>query len=880
MPDDQTSMSQGAPTTEQSQPSSADRIVHYPAVNATVHFPGELSDDEFHNATHQVWQQLSEFGSGVSQALGGSGDLKQDVAGTVRGIEHPLDTLKQIASGIASVPSQQAAIFEKAKDAYDQGDYVSAAAHAVNYLLPFVGPANEQASQLLKQGKTSQALGMMAGTTATLLPGGGEEVVRPVTRTVESVPKVITELKPAFREAVTGEAGEATVPFTGKPGATEPANVPVFYSKAERIAQEKLPKSATGDQVLATLRNNGVKENEIQWMGLDDLEGKAKVSKEDLLQHINENKIELHEVDLGTPEQRQMQALSKQRQELYAENNRIWSDHLKYDPTDLSTELFNAIKQGSDLGINETINRMPDVMQGPARRFVETDRQLVDLDNQIAKLQYQIDRSGAKAPKYESYTLPGPKENYTEKLLTLPTKNADRIAELQAKMDEMAGRPSTEHAAHPEWKTQWDEWARELRSLTGARARMAQDNFTTSHFDEPNILAHTRYDDRIDAEGKRNLFVEEVQSDWAQKGKREGFRAETMKDMANKVDIAQDDYRAATTRWEALGDKTDRVSQEWKDLQEADRKLSEAQLNYNRAQNRVVPDMPFKSDWHELVAKRLLRKAAEEGYDRLSWTTGEQQAARYDLSKQIGMVEYYPETQTLEAYDHNGKKVMSEMDVDVKNLPDYIGKDATAKLKQKIDEYTPLREQDFSVVENDDDRGGFSVIDPNGEEVYHTSSPTEAQREVEYLAERDRAQYPTPRISGLDLKVGGEWAKNLYDSSIKNFMNKYGKRWGAKVGTTEIDTTPPGSLRYEIVDPQGNVQDAFRNRSGAEDAVTGYNEAHKGSGKWTVRDAGRTEKVWHIDITPAMRKSLTTEPQPIAEEKAPKFDWTKELVAG
>ncbi len=39
----------------------------------------------------------------------------------------------------------------------------------------------------------------------------------------------------------------------------------------------------------------------------------------------------------------------------------------------------------------------------------------------------------------------------------------------------------------------------------------------------------------------------------------------------------------------------------------------------------------------------MLREAAEKGYDRLSWTTGDQQADRYDLSHHIGRVQYDPD---------------------------------------------------------------------------------------------------------------------------------------------------------------------------------------------------------------------------------------------
>ena len=48
-------------------------------------------------------------------------------------------------------------------------------------------------------------------------------------------------------------------------------------------------------------------------------------------------------------------------------------------------------------------------------------------------------------------------------------------------------------------------------------------NFRSAHWDEPNILVHLRMNTRTDAEGRKVLFVEEIQSDWGQKGKKEGF---------------------------------------------------------------------------------------------------------------------------------------------------------------------------------------------------------------------------------------------------------------------------------------------------------------------------------------------------------------------
>ena len=68
----------------------------------------------------------------------------------------------------------------------------------------------------------------------------------------------------------------------------------------------------------------------------------------------------------------------------------------------------------------------------------------------------------------------------------------------------------------------WSSFEEADRYNESATKSMATD-FKSSHFDEPNILVHLRMNTRVDAEGKKVLFLEEIQSDWGQKGKKEGF---------------------------------------------------------------------------------------------------------------------------------------------------------------------------------------------------------------------------------------------------------------------------------------------------------------------------------------------------------------------
>jgi hypothetical protein len=74
----------------------------------------------------------------------------------------------------------------------------------------------------------------------------------------------------------------------------------------------------------------------------------------------------------------------------------------------------------------------------------------------------------------------------------------------------------------------------------------------------------------------------------------------------------------------------------------------------------TTPSAPFvgKTEaWVSLALKRMIRWAAENGFDRVAWTTGEQQADRYDLSKHIGAILYQEKNDrggSITAFDPKG----------------------------------------------------------------------------------------------------------------------------------------------------------------------------------------------------------------------------------
>ena len=67
-----------------------------------------------------------------------------------------------------------------------------------------------------------------------------------------------------------------------------------------------------------------------------------------------------------------------------------------------------------------------------------------------------------------------------------------------------------------------------LCDFNKGRDNAASGSFVSKHYSEPNILAHVRFDERT-VNSERVLFIQEIQSDWAQKGKKEGFKSDNRK---------------------------------------------------------------------------------------------------------------------------------------------------------------------------------------------------------------------------------------------------------------------------------------------------------------------------------------------------------------
>jgi hypothetical protein len=553
---------------------------------------------------------------------------------------------------------------------------------------------------------------------------------------------------------------------------------PQWYLKSNQLIDQRMQGPMPADTVLKMLENNGVKPDELKYTGLADLlheKGKEPIRPEELKKFLDANNLQIQEVNKGgdygnlTPEQLLRKESLEDRQE-----------------------------QGEELS--------PD--------------QLSDL--------HTLQQIASRTPetKFGAYQLPGG-QNYREMLLTLPEKPGggepayriyDEHGTLMGSKDGVPTQRQLDAQASTGWKIV--PYTKEVRP---------EPKFTSSHWDESNVVGHVRFNDRTGPNGEKLLHLEELQSDWHQKGRKEGYRSET------PITKLPEGYsvRSVTDKgYEDLFDVIDPRGRQVASGESPEDATASAleTLNLHRNTN-TVPDAPFKKTWPELLMKRMIRYAAENGYDGISWTPGEEQAARYDLSKQIEAVSW--DTENGDVYiRHKGRRRFEPAPIgearDESALADLIGKEAARKLVEQ---------------------------QPTGWEDDPEAPPTQK------------------RISGVDLKVGGEGMKGFYDKIVPDYLNKFGKQFGAKVGETKIDVAPqhtyPGNgLPFEIQDEHGRPVDGYATRDEAEFELRAWPRGYK------IVEAGRMFKpdqktVPYFPITDSMRESVMKQGQPLFARESP-----------
>ena len=517
-----------------------------------------------------------------------------------------------------------------------------------------------------------------------------------------------------------------------------------LYSHGAETAAGLQQFKGTPDQMIASLRRASVKPDEFFYSGIADeaatMAKRAMIEKQyapqiaqaeqavkalrpeytDVNQILNDPAFKEAAKNKQTPEGQAKllydRALNSMRSDMDSAMvlNKDWASRPSVTRDELAEHFSQSTPQ-----IEERVLGYDPAKVRAARETAESQGHVWDelgLANQNRYIR-QADNRGITEyggdPKFRQYTLPGG-ENYREVLLKLPEQEAPYFKDFESyfKSQFNPTNPLAERIYREGAMKSWEASGGKIPDYKSAQ------NYLSSHYDDPNILAHIRMSDRTGPNGEKILHVEEVQSDWGQAGRKEGFSSpEDYARWLEADNATRTAYQKATVEHRRLTDslappinepfvagrespmayqrRIEAMEEQRQDALRANPEFAASAERLRQASDarravgpppstEGVPKGPYVANtqgWTDLAVKRILKEAAEGGYDKIVWTPGAEQAKRYNLNKVIDRISYDPVTQELQ-YVKSGNQHWSEhpTSVEPKELSGLIGKEAAETL--------------------------------------------------------------------------------------------------------------------------------------------------------------------------------------------------------
>jgi len=402
------------------------------------------------------------------------------------------------------------------------------------------------------------------------------------------------------------------------PELTGPSGELGFYSKALEETKKLQQKKGTGQQFRQMLKKAGVSDDEIEWSGLNVVLSKDKTTKKEIEDQLRLNKLEIREVVKDKmPEETRMNwdsAYSRSNADPnyiksaddLKEGELYTSQSAKINSENLMTpeEVFgpNYIDGRADEIANETMaregNEMDiDLARAEALREFYDDPFIRIEDQNSGMVILGNDSVGYSIyPDMQSTKGEGSFKN-AFKTLDYMRNPIPSLSEAKVQAQEIAidkglmsfGDEGMVRFSDDSYRLAGGENYREFVITSDKYDSFVGPSFHGGHFDESNVIGHFRTSDRETMNGERVLYIDEIQSDWGQKGREKGFK----KDIDDPNDSGQ------------------------------------------------IVRGPFVENtpkWTDLMVKRILAKAVEEGYDMVSFSPGYIQNMRWGKK---GLLKYY-----------------------------------------------------------------------------------------------------------------------------------------------------------------------------------------------------------------------------------------------
>ena len=466
----------------------------------------------------------------------------------------------------------------------------------------------------------------------------------------------------------------------------------LWYSQLQAMVESKsFPMKSSPKQMISVLegmaRKGQIKQAELDWVGLVDWLDyiKGPVTKAQVLEFLDKNNVKLEEKILGgrrddTEDGRRL--IAAEILANHMDEFPIGSEDAQYTNNVPRENLMDELEYWSRSGGNlETMH--PHVDYPTVSNFFNFlgfgYEYFLDSTDSLAEYQqYTIDEEGS--PEYREILISMERqdvvdgalealdwyENKVPDAFPAMTKGMSEQDQMRYKMSKL-GKLSL-------WQLQ-KSGAPEYLVKNFKKWQNAVD-FKIPHWREKpvsDVVAHLRTDVK-EIGGKRTLFIEEIQSDWAQRGRKVGY-----------IDLS----KAAPVGYHIVSqlqpDKTYVVKQLYEDstgklLAEASM-INEALEKAGFNPNAFVKQTPFmlSKSWALLVLKRAVRYAAEHGFDQIAWTGGQIQVERYEeaFRKRVDLIIYNRKTGLIRAFYDKQEVYQKSLKSD-DEVSEYIG-DANAK---------------------------------------------------------------------------------------------------------------------------------------------------------------------------------------------------------
>ena len=327
-----------------------------------------------------------------------------------------------------------------------------------------------------------------------------------------------------------------------------------FYSQALEETKKLKQEKGSGQQFKGMLLKAGVKQDELDWLGLDEVLSKDKITKTEIEQHINDNRIRVvEETSMDDETVKEMDFYNSRsgadRDDNYIKDLRKEGLHPEDDVNNGGYQLLSTMTIDEAYGDDYFTNRTSEIMDDFNEMKTDLDPPMTEARAmQEALDEYYADPIRIYTDDNTGYTITGndsvgysifrtreDSKNWQNRLDTSDNVTGEDVgiysfneAEIQAEMHAQENGDINAYFDGARWKDYTVDQGETGENYTETKLILDNskegDFYETAHYEDANILASIRHTDRIADDGSKVFFVEEIQSDWGQQGRQGGFK--------------------------------------------------------------------------------------------------------------------------------------------------------------------------------------------------------------------------------------------------------------------------------------------------------------------------------------------------------------------